>query len=156
MKCFNSFVQSAVKARIEGDRDPISSVVIEKSIFIAYSYQVMERSRYRVTKYLKDEKTHGSNKNKMFKRLGYTNDQMFDFELVSSEIEHKEPIINFMLFILHYAKLRMLGLHYIFFGKYCNITNFEELGMIMESLHLALSEHNLYDCIWPAMKKEWK
>ena len=47
----------------------------------------------------------------------------------------------------------MLELYYNFFDKYCDLTKFEELEMDTDSLYLALSEHNLYDFIRPAMKK---
>ena len=59
----------------------------------SYGYQIMGRSRPTVTKYLSDEKTHGAIDNKVFKRLGSINDQLYEVELVKSEIEHKEPII---------------------------------------------------------------
>ena len=56
-----------------------------------YGYQIMDR--HTVTKYLSDKKTHGAINNKMFRRLGYINDQLYEMEFVKSEIEHKEPII---------------------------------------------------------------
>ena len=52
----------------------------------------MDRIRHTVTKYLSDEKTHGAINNKMYKRLGYISNQMYEVELVKSEIEHKEPV----------------------------------------------------------------
>ena len=69
--CFNSFVQSAVNARREGDKNPTSTVVAETMKLLAnssYGYQIMDRSRHTVTKYLNDEKTHSAINNKMFKR----------------------------------------------------------------------------------------
>ena len=60
-KCFNSFVQSAVDARRQGDENPNSSVVAETMKLLAnssYGYQIMDRSRHIVTKYLSDEKKH--------------------------------------------------------------------------------------------------
>ena len=42
---------------------------------------------------------------KMLKRLGHINDQLYEVELVKSEIEQEQPfIVGF--FILQYAKLR--------------------------------------------------
>ena len=58
-KCFSSFVQSAVDARRQRDENPNSSVVAETIKFVAnssYGYQIMDRSRHTVTKYLSDEK----------------------------------------------------------------------------------------------------
>ena len=74
----------------------------------------MDRSRHTVTKYLSDEKTHSAINSRMLKRLNHITDQLYEVELVKSEIEHREPIIV-GFFILQYAKLRMLELYYNFF-----------------------------------------
>ena len=111
--CFSSFVQSAVNARRQGDENPNSSVVAETMKFLAnnsYGYQIMDRSRHTVTKFSNDEKTHSANINKLFKRLNFITDQLYEIELVKSEIEHREPILV-GFFILQYAKLRILELY---------------------------------------------
>ena len=78
VNCFNKFVQSAVNALRKGDENPNSSVVAETKKLLAnssYVYQIMDRSRHAVTKYLSDEKTHGNINTKLFKRLDHINDQ---------------------------------------------------------------------------------
>ena len=60
---FNSFVQSAVTARRQGEENPNSTVKPETMKFLAnssYGYQIMDRSRHTVTKCLNDEKTHSA------------------------------------------------------------------------------------------------
>ena len=62
MKCFNNFVHSAVNARREGNENSNSSVVAETIKLVAnssYGYQILDRSRHTVMKYLSDEKTQG-------------------------------------------------------------------------------------------------
>ena len=148
-KCFNNFVQSAMDARRQGDKNPNSSVVAETMKLLAnssYGYQIMDRSRHTVTKYLNDEKTHSSINSKTFKRLNHITDQLYEVELVKPEIEHREPIIV-GFFILQYAKLRMLELYYNFFEKFCDTDKYEELEMDTDSLYLVLSEENLQDVI---------
>ena len=118
-KCFNKNVQSAVDARWKSDENPNSNVVAETMKLLAnssYGYQIMDRSRHTVTKYLSDEKTHAANNSKLFKRLDHLNKSLHEVELAKAEIEHKEPII-FGFFILQYAKLRMLELYYNFFSN---------------------------------------
>ena len=113
IKSFENFVQSAVNARLEGDENPNSSVVAETTKLLAnssYGYQSMDRSRHTVTKYLSDKKTHGAINTKLFKRLDHINDQLYEVELAKAEIEHREHIFV-GLFILQYAKLRMLELY---------------------------------------------
>ena len=108
----------------------------------------MDRSRHTVTKYLNDEKTHSVINSKMFKRPNHITDQLYEVELVKTEIEHREPIIV-GFFILQYAKLRMVELYYSFFKKFCHTDKYEELEMDTDSLYLALSEENLEDVIVP-------
>ena len=91
----------------------------------------------------------------MFKRLNNVSKEIYEVELAKSKIEHREPIIV-GFFILQYAKLRMLELYYNFFDRFCDVDKFEELEMDTDSLHLALAQENLYDCIRPAKKEEWE
>ena len=115
----------------------------------------MDRSRHTVTKYLNDEKTHSAINNKLFQRLNFITDQLYEVELVKSEIEHREPIIV-GFFILQYPKLRMLELYYNFFKKFCDTEKYEELEMDTDSLYLALSEENSEDIILPEKRNEWE
>ena len=48
----------------------------------------------------------------------------------------------------------MLELLHKFLDKYCAVTELEQLQMYTDSLYQALSEHDLFDCIQPAMKKD--
>ena len=84
-KCLNNFAQSAVDAGRQGDKNPNSSVVAESMKLLAnsfYGYQIMDRSRHTVTKYLSDEKTHSAFNSKLFKRPNHITDQMYEVELV--------------------------------------------------------------------------
>ena len=91
----------------------------------SYVYQIIDRSRHSVTKYLSDEKTHAAINSKLFKSLDQVNNSLYAVELAKAQIEHKEPIfVGF--FILQYAKLRMLELYYNFFSRFCVIHKFEE------------------------------
>ena len=155
-KCFNRFVQAAVDAGRQGDENAKSSVVAETMKLVAnssYAYQIMDRSRYIVTKYLTDKKTHAAINSKLFKKLDYVNNSLYEVELAKAQIEHKEPIIV-RFFILHYAKLPMLELYYNFFTRFCDVNKFEELEMDTDSLYLALAEKELEDCIRPEKRAE--
>ena len=159
MKCFNSFMQSAVDARRKGVKNPNSIVGAETMQLPAnssYGYQIMDRrSGHTVTKYLSDEKTHAAINSKLFKRLDQVNNSLYEVELTKTEIEHKEPIIVGFFFLQH-AKLRMLELYYNFFTRFCDVNKFEELEMDTDSLYLALAEKELEDCIRPEMRAEWQ
>ena len=78
-KCFGNFVQTAVDARRQGDENPNLSVVAETMRLLAnssYGYQIMDRSRHTVTKYLSDEKTHSAINSNLFKRLNHITDHL--------------------------------------------------------------------------------
>ena len=155
-KCFNSFVQSAVDARGQGDENPNSSVVAESMKLLAsgsYGYQILDRSRHTVRKYLSYEKTHAAISSKLFKKLDHMNNSLYEVELAKAQIEHREPIIV-GFFILQYAKLRMLELYYNFFTRFCDVNKFEELETDTDSLYLALAEKELEECIRPEMRAE--
>ena len=157
-KCFNSFVQAAVVARTKRDENPNSSVVAKTRKLLAnksYGYQIMDRSRHTVTKYLSDEKTHAATNSKLFKRLDHLNNSFYEVELAKAQIEHKEPIIV-GFFILQYAKLRTLELYYNFDTRFCDVNKFRQLEMDTDSLYLALAGKELEDCIKPEMRAEWQ
>ena len=120
----------------------------------SYGYQIMDRSRYTITKYLGDEKTQKAINEKFFKELNVVKKDLYEVELFKSTIEHEEPIIV-VFFILQYAKLRMLELYYNFFHKYCDENKFKELEMVTDCLYLALADDNLDDCILPEKKAQW-
>ena len=90
-KCFNSFVQSAVDAKRQGDENPNSSVVAETMKLLpnsSHGYQIMDRSRHTVTKYLRDEKLHAAINSKLFKKLDHVNSSLYEVELAEAQIEH--------------------------------------------------------------------
>ena len=92
--------------------NPSSSVVAEPMKFLAnssYGYQIIDRSRNTVTKYLTEEKTHAVINNKLLKKLDHVKNSLYEVQLSKSQIEQTEPIIV-GFFYLQYAKLRILDL----------------------------------------------
>ena len=85
----------------------------------------MDRSRPSIKKYLNDERTHKAINEPLFKRLNTVEKDLNEVELMKSTIEHREPIIV-GLFILQYAKLKILELYYNLFNKFCYVNKFEE------------------------------
>ena len=155
-KCFNSFVQAAVDAKRKGDVNPKSSIVAETMKLLAnnsYGYQIMDRRRHTVTKYLTDEKTHAAINSKLFNKPDHVKNSLYEVELAKVQIEHKKPIIV-GFFIFQYAKLRKLELYYDFFTRLGDVKEVEELEMDTDSLYLALAEKELEDCIRPEMRAE--
>ena len=106
-KCFNSFVQSAVDTKRQGEENPKTNVVAGTTKLLdsnSCGYQIMYRTRHTVMKYFTDAKTHAAIKSTLFKKLDQVNTSLQEVELAKDQIEHKEPII-FGFLILKYAKL---------------------------------------------------
>ena len=128
-----------VDAGRERYENPLSGVVAETMKLLgssSYGYQIMDRSRHTITKYLNNEKTHKAIKELLFRRIKRINTvekDLYEVELLKSTIEHREPILV-GFFILQYAKLRMLELYYNFFDEFCDVNQFEELEMNTDSL----------------------
>ena len=112
----------------------------------------MDCSQQTVTKYLTDEKICVFSK--IFKRPNHITDQLYEVELVKSEIEHREPN-SVEFFDLQYSKQRMLELYYIFLREFVDTDKYEELEKDTDPLYLALSEENLEDVLLPDKRVEW-
>ena len=155
-KCFTRFLQSAVEARTQGDKNPNSTVVAETMKFLANSshgYQIVDRSQHTVTKYLTDKETHAANNSKLLERLDHVNNSFYEVELGKTQIDYKKPImVGF--FILQNAKLRILQMYYDFFTKFCDMNKFEELEIDTDSPNLPLAEKELEDCVRPEIRAE--
>ena len=118
-----------------------------------YGFQIMDRSQNTVKK-INVEKKHAAIKSKLFKKPNHVKNAIYEVELATTDIEHKELIIV-GYFILQYAKLRMFELFDVFFNTLCVVNKIEELEMDTDSLYLALVEKELKDCIQPEMKAKW-
>ena len=103
-KCFSSFVQAAVNARRQGDENSNSSVVAETMKFSAdspmgtRSWIVVDTlwQSIRTMKRLTEQTIINFST-----RPNLITDQLYEVELVKSEIEHRQPIIV-GFFILQY------------------------------------------------------
>ena len=97
VKCFHKFVLSTVNARREGDENPDSSIVAKTMQLLAnssYGYQIMDRSRHTVTKFLSNEKTHEAINTNVFQRLDHINDQLYEADLAKEQIEQRGRLIE--------------------------------------------------------------
>ena len=125
-KNFTRFLQSAVEARTQGDENPNSTVVAVTMKFLAnssYGYQIVDRSRHTVTKYLTDKETHAANDSNLFERLYHVNNSFYEVEFGKAQIDYKKStMVGF--FILQNAKLRILQMYYDFFTKFCHMNKF--------------------------------
>ena len=131
-KCINNFVQSAVVSRRRSGENPNSIVVAKRhklKVNSSYGYQVMDRSPHTETKYSNDQNMliainlylpDLSNKTSTGKQSIVRGGAW-----KSGSRTQKTVFIEF--FNIHCTKLQMLVFYEIFFDKFCDIYNFEEV-----------------------------
>ena len=156
-KCFESFVQTVVDARREGDKNTESGVGAETMKLLgnsAYGVQIMDRSKHSSTKYANDSTVDNLLNNRLFKEANTVAGGVYEVTMAKAQITHKEPIV-LGFFILQYAKLRMLELVYNFFVKFCDPDMYEFIEMDTDSLYMSLGSSTLDGCIRQDMKVEW-
>ena len=76
-------------ARRRGDENQNTSVIAETMKLLAsssYGYQIMDRSRHTLTKYISDEETHAAYNGKLFKKLDHVNNSLNEIELAKAQI----------------------------------------------------------------------
>ena len=141
---FNSFVQSVVDARRAGDENRLSGIVAATMKLLgnsSYGYQIMDRSKHTIIKYLGEEKNHKAINNQFIKRLNIVAKDLYDVELVKSTIEYRESIIV-GFFILQYAKLRMLELYYNFLINFA-MSTYSKISKWIQILSIWLWQKNI-------------
>ena len=86
-----------VDARREGDENPLLGVVPETMKLLgnsSYGYQVLNRSRHTITKFVSDEKTHEAINEPLFKRLITVVKELYEVEFLKLTIDNRKPIID--------------------------------------------------------------
>ena len=119
----------------------------------SFSYQILDRSRHRVTTYLNAEKTRCAVSSYSFKKLKHVNDQRYEVKLVKAEVEHKEPVIV-GFFIHQKPKLKMLEVYYTFLLCSVILTNSRSWKWTKFPSILSSLEKKLIDCFRLDMKTE--
>ena len=120
----------------------------------SYGYQIVDKSRHTVTKYLNNEKTDKTINSMFFEKTNHLKDNLYEIDSVKADIKHKGPIIV-GFFILQYPKLGMLELYYIFFHKFCDFNTFEATQEDTDSPYLAVAHDSFDDCIKPDVREVW-
>ena len=58
----------------------------------SYGYQIMEKPRHTITKYLNDKKIHKAINEPFSRKLKTVENDLYEVELLKSIIAHREPI----------------------------------------------------------------
>ena len=82
-------------------------------------------------------------------------DGYYEVEKTKKKINLDLPI-HLGVFILNYAKLRMLEFYYNFLDYYLPHEDFEVLKMDMDSNYLGITAENMEDLIKPELREEFE
>ena len=82
-------------------------------------------------------------------------DGYYEVEKTKNKINHELPI-HISVFILNYAKLRMLEFCYDFLDYYLPREDFEIMEMDTDSNFLGITAENVEDLIKPGLKKQFE
>ena len=154
---FNTFMTQVAQARMDGDRD-------KDKAFIAETMKLIGNSRY--GKFITNKEKHHDviyvNENEIGEEI--MDNHFYDMtELPNGyyEVEKTKQKINLDLpihlgvFILNYAKLRMLEFYYDC-DKYLSHEDFEMVGMDTDSNYLGITAENVEDLIYPKLREEFE
>ena len=139
-QCFEKFVNEVVEARRQGDLNADSAVCANFEKLVdnsAYGNQIMDRSKHTRTKYVVGSYVNTLVNDKMLRKFNDLPNELYEFELGKSKVEHKELIIV-GVFILRYAKVVMLELVYDFSDPFCDLDKYEFIKMDTDSLYLSI------------------
>jgi hypothetical protein len=78
-------------------------------------------------------------------------EEYYEAEMAKSKIDLNLPI-QLGMFILNYAKLRMLDFHYNFVDKCIDRSDYQLCEMDTDSSYMCISEENIEDAVKPEMK----
>ena len=85
----NASTALCIQPRRQGDDNSKSNVVAETMTFltnISYGYQIIDRSRHTVMRYLSDKRTQAAVNKKLLKKLDHLNNTFYEVELSRAQI----------------------------------------------------------------------
>jgi hypothetical protein len=151
--CFKRFTQQVTTDRRDGDELLANvSKLIGNS---AYGSLLLDKSRHTDVLYVSGRHEACLKANEpRYKSMTELDDDQFEIEMSKKKIALDMPI-QFVFFILQYAKLRMLQFYYDCIDHYCDRSSFELLETDTDSLYMGLSGPTLADVVRPELKEEF-
>ena len=154
---FNIFMTQVAQARLSGDRDNDKALITETMKLIgnsSYEKLITNKEKHHDIVYVNESEIGIEIMDEHFFNLTELPDGYYEVEKTKKKINLDLPI-HLGVFILNYAKLRMLEFYYDFLVYYLHCEDFEILEMDMDSNYLGISAENLEDLINPELRKEF-
>ena len=154
----NSFMTQVAQARLDGDRDNDKALIAETMKLIgnsSYGKLITNKEKHHNIVYVNESEIGTEIMDEHFYNLTELPDGYYEVEKTKKKINLDLPI-HLGVFILNYAKLRMLEFYYDFLDHYLPRKDFELLEMDTDSNYLGITGENVEDLIKPELRQDFE
>lgn len=153
--CFKKFGETVTAGRLEGDKNPDSSILADTMKLLgnsAYGKTLENLALHRQNKYTQDS-------SKLVNNCLFHSQRPIDQDLIEVEMNNKTVKWGLPLqigfFVYQYAKLKMLSFYFDCLLHFIDEKDFELCEMDTDSFYFAISSESLEDVIKENKKKEF-
>ena len=146
------------QARLDGDRDNDKALIAETMKLIgnsSYGKLITNKEKHHDIVYVNESEIGTEIMDKHFYNLNELPDGYYEVEKTKKKINVDLPI-HLGVFILNYAKLRMLEFYYDFLDYYLPREDFEVLEMDTDKNYLGITGENVEDLIKPELREDFE
>ena len=146
------------QVRLDGDRDKDKALIAETIKLIgnsSYGKLITNKEKHQDIVYINESEIGAENIEEHFYGLTELPNGYYEVEKTKKKIILDLPI-HLAVFILNYAKLRMLEFYYDCVGKYLSHEDFEYSEMDMDSAYMAISGDSFKRIIKPDLREEFE
>ena len=146
------------QAHLEGDRDKEKALIAEMNKLIgnsSYGSTITNKEKHHDILYANDRQVGEYIMNNHFFGLTELPDGYYEVEQTKSKIVLNLPI-HIGVFILNYARLRMLEFYYDFMDHYISHDDFEYVEMNTNSAYLSTAGQNVEDLIKEGLREKFE
>ena len=155
---FNNFMTQVAQARLDGDRDNDKALIAETMKLIgnsSYGKLITNKEKHHDIVYVNESEIGIEIMDEHFFNLTELPDGYYEVEKTKKKINLDLPI-HLGVFILNYAKLRMLEFYYDFLDYYLHREDFEILEMDTDSNYLGITGENVESLIKPELREDFE
>ena len=155
---FNGFMTQVAQGRLDGDRNKDKALIAETMKLIgksSYGKLITNKEKHHDIVYVNESVIGTEIMDELFYSLTELPNDYYEVEKTKKKINLDLPI-HLGVFILNYAKLRMLEFYYDFLDFYLHREDFELLEMDTDSNYLGISSENVEDLIKPQLREEFE
>ena len=155
---FSSFMTQIAQCHQEGDRDKDKALIVEMSKLIgnsSYGRMITNKEKHHDIIYVDESEISTEIIDNHFYDMTELPDGYYEVEKTKKKINLDLPI-HIGVFILNYAKLRMLEFYYDFLDYYLSHEDFQITEMDTDSNYLGIAAENVKDLIKPKLKEQFE